>query len=162
AIDTGAADHILPLDTLARELIACASPSYVRSPVASWADDVTRAFNGIIEIIRTRATFDLTGYKTTPLLWRIQRRMQLRRVMLFRDSEPLLHDDPAELEALIRAIPIHVTQFFRDTSAWELLEREVIPRLFDEAGSGPIRVWTAACATGEEAYSLAMVLAEQA
>src|SRR5262249_42508138 len=94
--------------------------------------------------------------------WRIQRRMQLRRVMLFRDYEALLHDDPAELEALIRAIPIHVTQFFRDTSAWELLEREVIPRLFDEAGSVPIRVWTAACATGEDAYSLAMVLAEQA
>jgi len=162
AIDTGAADHILSLDMLARELIACASPSYVRSPVASWADDVTRAFNGIIELIRTKAKFDLTGYKTTPLLWRIQGRMQLRRVMLFRDYEALLHDDPAELEALIRAIPIHVTQFFRDTSAWELLEQEVIPRLFEEAGGVPIRAWTAACATGEEAYSLAMVLAEHA
>jgi chemotaxis methyl-accepting protein methylase/GAF domain-containing protein len=68
----------------------------------------------------------------------------------------------ALLEALIRAIPIHVTQFFRDASAWELLEREVIPRLLDEAGGVPIRAWTAACATGEEAYSLAMVLAEHA
>jgi len=64
-----------------------------------------------------------------PLLWRIQRRMELRRVPLFRDYEALLHDDPAELEGLIRGIPIHVTEFFRDAPAWNALQRRVIPRL---------------------------------
>lgn len=165
AIANGAADHVMPLGLLAHELIASASPSYVRSAsAAAWADDMTMALGGMIDLIRSRAGFDLTGYKTAPLLWRIQRRMELRRVPLFRDYEALLLDDPAELDALIRGIPIHVTEFFRDASAWTLLQREVIPQLFHLAESlaGPVRAWTPACATGEEAYSLAMLLAEQA
>jgi two-component system, chemotaxis family, CheB/CheR fusion protein len=161
-IATGAADHIMPLGALAQELIACASTDYIRASSATWAEDVTKALDGIINLIRTRAGFDLTGYKTTPLLWGVQRRMELRRVSLFRDYEALLLDDPAELETLIRGIPIHVTEFFRDAQAWEGLRRDVIPRVFNEAGDAPIRAWTPACATGEEAYSLAMLLAEQA
>ncbi|MBV9549731.1 MAG: GAF domain-containing protein [Alphaproteobacteria bacterium] len=163
AIANGAADHVLSLGSIAHELAASAAPDYVRSQTArAWADDVTKALDGIITLIRTRAGFDLEGYKTTPLLWRIQRRMELRRVSLFRDYEALLHDDPAELETLIRGIPIHVTEFFRDAPAWEALARSVIPRLFEAPGEAPIRAWSAACATGEEAYSLAMLLAEHA
>lgn len=163
AIANGAADHILPLQSVARELIASASPGYVRSESASsWADDVTTALDAIIQRIRTNAGVDLAGYKTTPLLWRIQRRMEFRQVPLFRDYEALLHDDPSELEALVRGIHLHVTEFFRDAPVWAVLQRDVIPRLFDEASDAPIRAWTPACATGEEAYSLAMLLAEQA
>jgi two-component system, chemotaxis family, CheB/CheR fusion protein len=162
AIGNGAADHVMPLGALAQELIACAAPDYVRSSTASWADDVTKALDGIIDLIRTKAGFDLTGYKTTPLLWRIQRRMELRRVPLFRDYEALLHDDVAELETLIRGIPIHVTEFFRDAPSWKVLQRDVIPKAFAEAGDAPIRAWTPACATGEEAYSLAILLSEHA
>ena len=87
--------------------------------------------------------------------------MELRRVPLFADYESLLHDDPAELETLVRGIPIHVTEFFRDAKSWDLVQRDVIPRLFEET-DGAVRVWTPACATGEEAYSLAMLLAEHA
>ena len=163
AIANGAADHIMPLGALAQELVACASPSYMRSAsAASWAGDVTAVLESIIKLIRNRAGFDLAGYKTTPLLWRIQRRMEFRRVPLFRDYEALLHDDSAELESLIRGIPIHVTDFFRDAPAWALLQREVIPRLFAQAKGALVRVWTPACATGQEAYSLAMLLAEHA
>lgn len=162
AIATGAADHILPLPALARELLACAAPGYVRSATAaSWADDVTRALDSIVDMIRANAGFDLSGYKTAPVLWRIQRRMELRRVPLLRDYEALLHDDPVELETLIRGIPIHVTEFFRNPEAWGPLRENVVPRLLDEAGDGPVRAWTPACATGEEAYSLAMLLAEE-
>jgi len=162
AIANGAADHIMPIGAIAQELIACAAPDYVRASTATWAEDVQEALDGIINLIRTKAGFDFTGYKATPLLWRIQRRMEVRRVSLFRDYEALLHDDPAELEALNREIPIHVTEFFRDAQIWERLRRDVLPRMFDEAGDAPIRVWTAACASGEEAYSVGMLLAEQA
>jgi two-component system CheB/CheR fusion protein len=135
----------------------------VRSTSATaWAEDVSRALEGIVELIRARAGFDLSGYKSTPMLWRIQRRMDVRGVSLFRDYETLLHDDLAELETLIRGIPIHVTEFFRDPAAWEVLRQDVIPALFQEAGSEPVRAWTSACSTGEEAYSLAMLLAEHA
>lgn len=163
AIANGAADHVMPIGPLAHELVASASPSYVRAPsAAAWADDMTLALRGMIELIRNKSGVDLTGYKTAPLLWRIQRRMELRRVLLFRDYEALLHDDPAELDVLIRAIPIHVTEFFRDASAWAPLQHQVIPQLFVEGREGPVRSWTPACATGEEAYSLAMLFAEQA
>jgi hypothetical protein len=69
---------VMPLGALAQKLIACASPDYVRPSGASWADDVGKALDGIIGQIRTKAGFDLNGYKTMPLLWRIQRRMELR------------------------------------------------------------------------------------
>ncbi|HUQ07456.1 MAG TPA: chemotaxis protein CheB [Kofleriaceae bacterium] len=162
AIANGAADHIMPLAAIARELVSCASPDYVRSASSPiWAEDVTGALDGMIALVRAKAGFDLAGYKATPLVWRIQRRMEIRRVPIFRDYEALLHDDPRELEALIRAIPIHVTSFFRDPSVWMLLERNVVPVLLEDAQGTPLRAWTPACSTGEEAYSLAMLLAEQ-
>lgn len=163
AVANGAADHIMPLGALAQELVACASPDYARSAsAATWVDDVTQALDSIIGLIRKAVGFDLTGYRTPPLLWRIQQRMELRRVPLFNDYAALLRDDPAELETLVRGVPIHITEFFRDREAWNALAHDVIPHLFDEAHGRQIRTWTPACATGEEAYSLAVLLAEHA
>jgi two-component system CheB/CheR fusion protein len=163
AIANGIADRVLPIDLLARELVASTTfPAHLQSTARAWSAPATRAVDGIVELIRTRAGFDLTCYKTTPLLWRIQHRMDFRGVPLFRDYEALLRDEPTELEALIRLIPIHVTEFFRDKAAWDALQHDVIPDLFETAGEGPVRAWTPACATGEEAYSLAMLLAEHA
>lgn len=162
AIASGAADHVLAPAALARELAATAAPGYARAASApQWAEDVARAFAGMVELVRARAGIDLASYKATPLLWRVQRRMQLRRVLRFADYEALLHDDASELETLVRGLPIHVTGFFRDPEVWDLLERDVIPALFADA-AGTVRAWTPACATGEEAYSLAMLLAEHA
>jgi len=162
AIANGAADRVMPLALLAQELAAAASPSYVRVTSTTDWGDVSRAIGDIIELVRRSAGVDLTGYKTAPVLFRIQHRMDLRRAPIFGDYLALLRDDPAELEALIRGIPIHVTEFFRDAEAWGLLEGAVIPKLFSEASGQPLRVWTPACASGEEAYSLAMLLSEHA
>jgi two-component system CheB/CheR fusion protein len=171
AAANGVADCILPPGALARELAARAQPGYVRPAAVVSSADITRSLEGIVALIRTQAGFDLSGYKTTPLIWRVQHRMALRRVALFPDYEALLADDPAELESLIRGIPIHVTEFFRDAEAWEVLRRDVVAPLFGECSDDdsirspihdPIRAWTPACATGEEAYSLAMLLAEHA
>jgi two-component system CheB/CheR fusion protein len=162
-IASGVADRVLPVGELARELVICTSPGFVRDACGeSWASDATTALDGMIELIRNKSGFDLTGYKTTPLVWRIQRRMEYRSVPSFSEYEALLRDDAAELETLIRGIPIHVTEFFRDFAVWKELQQQVIPRLFQDARGRPVRAWTPACASGEEAYSLAVLLAEYA
>jgi two-component system CheB/CheR fusion protein len=164
AIGCEAADHILPIGALADEVVKAASPDYVRphSP-AAWTHGIGATLDKITGLIRSQAGFDLSGYKTTALLWRIQQRMDIRRVRSLQDYEALLRDDPAELETLIRTIPIHVTEFFRDPEAWEALEKDVLSELVSDSNRrSPIRAWTPACATGEEAYSLAMLVSEAA
>jgi chemotaxis methyl-accepting protein methylase len=162
-IAASAADHVLPLGILAQELAASASPGYERLTAASsWSKDVSEALDAVLELIRTKAGFNLAGYKTAPLLRRIRHRMELRRVPVFREYRALLDSEPAELDSLVRGIAMHVTEFFRDPVAWAVLEHEVIPKLFEAAGRAPLRVWTPACASGEEAYSVAMLLAEHA
>jgi two-component system CheB/CheR fusion protein len=161
-IASGAVDHILPIGAIAQELVRAAAPSYVRpkSPTTS-TGAIGATLDTIIGLIQKQAGFDLSGYKTTPLLWRIQQRMDTRRVRSFQDYEALLRDDPAELEALIHCIPIHVTEFFRDAEAWDALAHDVLkPLISDREPSKPIRVWSPACASGEEAYSVAMLLSE--
>jgi two-component system CheB/CheR fusion protein len=160
AIAAGAANHILPVEAIALELANTASPT---AAARTGNTAIAQPVDDILALIRQQAGFDLSGYKLKPLLWQIQQRMKIRRVEHIGDYEALLHDDPAELEALIRDIPIHVTEFFRDPEAWEVLAREVIAPLLqthDEERS--LRVWTPACSSGEEAYSIAILLAEQA
>ncbi|WP_350029924.1 CheR family methyltransferase, partial [Caballeronia sp. NCTM1] len=120
---------------------------------------MSASLHRIISLVRMHAGFDLSGYKPSPLLWRIQQRMDVRKVWRFDDYAFLLEDDLIELEALVRNIPLHVTEFFRDADAWETLRHDVLePLLFQTQGRRSIRVWTTACATGEEAYSVAMLL----
>lgn len=163
-IATGTASHILPVEAIARELVACAAPASVQPvPERAEKEDSAPSLDKILTLIRRQADIDLSGYKFKPLFWQIQQRMKIRRIEHYDDYEDLLHDDPAELEALIRDIPIHVTEFFRDAEAWDVLRREVIaPLILKQAGERAIRAWTPACSSGEEAYSVAMLLAEQA
>lgn len=86
--------------------------------------------------------------------------MNERRVTVLRNYESLLRDDPAELHTLIRHLPIHATGFFRDPEAWDALKHDVIQPLMAERRRKPLRVWITACATGEKAYSTAMLLKE--
>lgn len=161
-IQRGIHDHILPVGAIGQQLVACADPAYVR-PVASggWTGGMSETLGRIIGLVRQRAGFNLSGYKPSPLLWRIQQRMGMRKVWSFDDYALLLEDDPVELEALVRGIPIHVTGFFRDADAWAVVRNDVLGPLIAAAGAGrTVRVWTPACATGEEAYSVAILLDE--
>jgi two-component system CheB/CheR fusion protein len=163
-ITRGVADYVLPVGAIPQQLIACAATSYTPPDSnAVWTSNVSRTLDRILEFIRKQVGFDLSGYKPSPLLWRIQQRMDLRRVRTFEDYLSLLLDDPAELEALVRGIPIHVTEFFRDPDAWDVLSRDVLAPLVRESMPATgIRAWTPACSTGEEAYSVAMLLSEHA
>ncbi len=161
-IAMGVVDHVAPIEALSLELLAAVAKSEHATPaVENWTNETEESLREIIALVSRHADIDFASYKVTPLLWRVQRRLATRRITRIKDYLDLLHDDLAELESLIRGLPIHVTSFFRDEKAWAVLERQVIqPLIANNDGTRPIRVWTTACSTGEEAYSIAMLLAD--
>lgn len=164
-IEAGVADRVLPPDTIARELLDFAAHPYVSAPAGATAlqHGEEPELDTILTVLRNRAHYDFHGYKAATLLRRIRRRMGLKHLDTLFDYAQVLHDDPAEAEALVRDLLISVTAFFRDRQAWEELDEAVIEPLVREAESGaPMRVWVPACSTGEEAYSIAMLLLDRA
>jgi two-component system CheB/CheR fusion protein len=118
-------------------------------------------FEALLEYLKSNRGFDFTGYKRPSLVRRITRRMQMVSVESFAEYQDYLEVHPEEFAALFNTILINVTSFFRDPPAWDYLAGEVIPRIAaNAADEESIRVWSAGCASGQEAYTLAMVLAE--
>ncbi len=119
------------------------------------------AFEALLRYLRDSRGFDFTGYKRTSLMRRVRHRMDRAGYSSFEDYLDFLQASSDEFAALFNTILINVTAFFRDPDAWEYISSEVIPRMLAERGpSDPIRVWSAGCASGEEAYTLAILLAE--
>ena len=162
AIATGLADLVLPVRELAARM-----PDLVRAkrrlrddPEALGDEEVLRR---ILALLRTRTGHDFSQYKRATVLRRLARRMQVTRTERYEDYLAYLRGNVEEAQALFEDLLISVTTFFRDPEAFEALAETVVPRLFDEAAEGePIRVWVPGCATGEEAYSLAILLLEEA
>jgi two-component system CheB/CheR fusion protein len=119
------------------------------------------AFETLLEYLQQTRGFDFTAYKRTSLMRRVHKRMQMVDVANFEAYQSYLEVHPQEFAALFTTILINVTAFFREPEAWHYLGQEIIPRLLAARHpTEPIRVWSAGCASGEEAYTLAMVLAE--
>jgi two-component system CheB/CheR fusion protein len=115
----------------------------------------------ILEILSRHAGVDFSGYKRTTVMRRVERRMALRHVDSIGEYAGLLQEDVEEARALGRDMLIHVTSFFRDPAAFEALEQQVLATLAQSSGTDDaIRIWVPGCATGEEAYTLAMCLLE--
>jgi two-component system CheB/CheR fusion protein len=120
-----------------------------------------REFEELLEFLRDSRGFDFTGYKRPSLMRRVSRRMELTGSKSYAEYQDYLTTTPDEFAALFDTILINVTGFFRDPDAWSYLGDTVVPQvLASKPDESPIRVWSAGCATGEEAYSVAMVLAE--
>ena len=118
-------------------------------------------FEALLQFLQQQRGLDFTGYKRPSLLRRVARRMQLVGIDGFDDYVEFLEVHPEEFEQLFNAILINVTSFFRDDGAWEYLRKETIPQLLDhKADHDLVRIWSAGCASGQEAYSLAMSFAE--
>lgn len=115
----------------------------------------------IIGLIKDKLPEDFSGYKKTTILRRIKRRVTLLNSKNLTDYFELLKKDDAELQNLVKDFLISVTSFFRDKAAFEILEESIIPDMIDAKGEEEIKVWVAGCATGEEAYSLAILIREQ-
>ncbi|HSB67653.1 MAG TPA: CheR family methyltransferase [Anaerolineales bacterium] len=118
-------------------------------------------FEALLDFLRFSRGFDFTGYKRSSLIRRVLKRRYTLSLASFADYLDYLQVHPDEFEHLFNTILINVTSFFRDKPAWDYLQTEIIQRILLNKGSvEPIRVWSAGCASGEEAYSLAMVFGE--
>src|SRR5215208_469769 len=122
---------------------------------------VDQDFEALLDYIKRQRGFDFTGYKRPSLTRRFEKRMQTVGVHSYRDYLDLLEAQPQEFADLFDTVLINVTSFFRDRETWEYAAEEILPQVVGSKGSSdPIRVWSTGCATGEEAYTAAIVLAE--
>src|SRR4051812_5210284 len=114
-----------------------------------------------VEHVAAQHGVDLRGYKVSTLERRIHKRMQEIGTKGYRAYQKVLQDDPSEAVKLLNTVLINVTEFFRDPAAWEYLRTEVLPGKLERVKhGGSFRAWVAGCSTGEEAFSLAILLAD--
>jgi two-component system, chemotaxis family, CheB/CheR fusion protein len=125
------------------------------------SDQQEQAFGDLLNYLRQERGFDLTGYKPTSLKRRVLKQMQTHHLQDFSEYLDYLQVHPEEFPLLFNTILINVTAFFRDHEAWSCLQKEVLPQLIAaKPEQSPIRLWSAGCASGEEAYTLAIILTE--
>jgi two-component system CheB/CheR fusion protein len=125
-------------------------------------DNADPEFDELLLMLKETRGFDFIGYKRSTLMRRVRRRMDARGLVSISEYRDYLELEPDEFPRLFDSLLINVTGFFRDPPTWQALRDTVLPELLPAGGpSHPIRVWSAGCATGEEAYTLAIVLAEQ-
>ncbi|MFB2878983.1 CheR family methyltransferase [Floridanema aerugineum] len=118
-------------------------------------------FEALLQYLKRNRGFDFTGYKRPSLMRLMRKRIQRVGVESFNDYLDYLQVHPGELNILFDTLLLNVTNFFRDATAWEVLATEIIPRILEaKPNNEPIRVWSAGCASGEEAYTIAIILAE--
>jgi two-component system CheB/CheR fusion protein len=166
AMATGCVDFSLPPQRIAAELARMGRHPYVRTfqqlepPQAAKED--SDALRTICTLLRTKTGVDFHLYKPATIQRRVARRMALQRADALEHYIELLHKNPAELDALYEDIFVHVTGFFRDPEALAALQQKVFPRILPtKPDSHAIRVWVAGCSSGEEVYSIAMMLLEE-
>jgi two-component system CheB/CheR fusion protein len=162
AIATGIADFVLPLRELAARLVELIRNKDHASPAEGRRFD-EGILRRILAHIRVRTGHDFAKYKRSTVVRRIARRMTVTRTTDPRDYYEILRDSEDEAQALLGDLLISVTTFFRDSEAFETLKNLALPELFQgKERNDTIRVWTPGCATGEETYTIAMLLMEEA
>ncbi|MBK1642126.1 chemotaxis protein CheR [Chromatium okenii] len=164
AIATGLVDYELPPAEMPAQLIAYVVHAFSRPRNSGTllAPHTDRALQKIFALLRAQTGHDFSQYKPSTIHRRIERRMAVHQVDNLYSYVTQLQQIPAEVEALFRDLLIGVTNFFRDPAAFNYIQETVIPALFvNRSPDTPIRIWVTGCSTGEEAYSLAMLLAEQ-
>jgi two-component system CheB/CheR fusion protein len=164
ALDAGLADVVAAVEELPDKIIA-----YIHHTPRLAAEERTglhaeKAQSGLEKVfvlLRSRTGNDFSLYKKSTVYRRVERRMGLHQIDNIANYVRVLKENPKEIELLFKELLIGVTSFFRDPAAWEHLARDLMPSLLAERSRGSvIRAWVAGCSTGEEAYSLAIVLKE--
>ena len=118
-------------------------------------------FENLLQYLRINRGFDFTGYKRSTLMRRVTKQMETLNIDSFGNYQDYLEVHPDEFKNLFNTILINVTAFFRDSSAWDYLAKEIIPNIIkNKPKDGLIRFWSAGCASGQEAYTLAIIVAE--
>ena len=164
AIATGLVDFKLPPAEMPAQLIAYAAHAFSKPPRSATAPTpkTENALKKLFILLRIQTGHDFSQYKVTTIHRRIERRMAVQQIDTMDGYVKFMQQSPAEAEALFRDLLIGVTRFFRDPEAFQVLEEQIIPKLFDgRSTSAVVRVWSPGCSTGEEAYSLAILLVER-
>lgn len=164
AIQSGVADLVLPIPELAAELQRIAHHPLLAAQIDQGAlagPLEAGEIEKVIALLRGVVGVDFSEYKRASIGRRLVRRMAMHRLTTLREYVQMLRDDRAEASALVEDILIHATSFFRDPKVYDELGERVFPELLNQKrGGGTIRVWSAGCSTGEEAYSLVICLLE--
>ena len=164
AINTGLVDYILPAAEMPNHLIAYAAHAFgwIAHTQAPPLPKVEDAFKKIFVLLRSQTGHDFSQYKQNTIKRRVERRMAVHQISEMGGYVRFLQQTPVEVEALFHDLLIGVTNFFRDPEAFAALETTVIPSILADKQVGTaVRVWICGCSTGEEAYSIAILLQEQ-
>jgi two-component system CheB/CheR fusion protein len=164
AIATGLVDYVLPPAEMPAQLIAYAAHAFGKPPRPATvpASKIENTVKKIFILLRNQTGQDFSQYKPSTINRRIERRMAVHQIDAMEGYVKYLQQTPVEVEALFRDLLIGVTNFFRDPEVFQALEEQVIPALFEGRPAGAaVRVWSVGCSTGEEAYSLAILLVER-
>jgi len=163
AIATGLADFILPVSDMPLALL-----KFIKHPLLAEADGRQLHPTGTImkkieRLIRAKTDIDFSGYKQSTVVLRLERRIIISQVQKPGQYFEYLRQSPQEVTALVNDLLISVTSFFRDREAFKYLREETVPAIFANASKKrSIRIWVPGCATGEEAYSIAILMQEHA
>ena len=163
ALATGLADYVLAPENMAKTLIEYLkhAPGRALQPAERLSPVTGDHLKRILVLLRARTGHDFSLYKENTLGRRIERRMAVHQIERITDYVRFLGENSPEVDTLFKELLIGVTAFFRDPPAFETLSQKVIPRLFEGSRPvDPLRVWVLGCSTGEEAYSIAILLYE--
>jgi len=162
AVATGLADIVMPVEELPHKLMAYSEhlPRIARTELAL-DEKAHDALEKIVVLLLSHTGHDFRMYRRSTLHRRVERRMGIHQILKIGIYVRYLQENPQELDILFKELLIGVTKFFRDSAAWELMAKDVLPALIKKkSSSSTLRAWVAGCSSGEEAYSLAMVFAE--
>src|SRR3954453_3837005 len=170
AIAAGLVDLALPADEMGAKLVNFARGNLLMATISEHAhstgeqdfqQEFEKALPEIYNLLRNQLGHDFSGYKTKTFMRRVLRRMQVSQLATVEAYVEKLCEEPPEVNALFRDLLINVTNFFRDAEAFESLATHVIPKLFEGRGADDtVRVWVPGCSTGEEVFSIGILLRE--
>lgn len=164
AIKSGDVDFVLPPEEIPQKLVSINQPfktiQIKKDGDELATEDEESVLKQILALLRSRKMVDFSQYKKTTIKRRVIRRMALNKLTESNDYLNLLRHNKQEQEILYNDLLICVTQFFRDTKTFDVLRNKILPALFEENKNTSLRIWVAGCATGQEAYSLAIVIHE--
>jgi two-component system, chemotaxis family, CheB/CheR fusion protein len=168
AIATGFVDFAIPVEEMGRKLVEFGHGNLLIERMIDQSrqdpeeQGIPAAMPDIYALLRNQIGHDFSGYKAKTFMRRVLRRMQVTQHATVEGYVERLRQEPQEVSALFRDLLINVTNFFRDADAFESLAASVIPKLFENRGADDtVRVWVPGCSTGEEVFSIAMLLREQ-
>jgi two-component system CheB/CheR fusion protein len=168
AISTGLVDFAIAADKMGEKLVDFArglpllDDAGVDTASSEEDEPISRTMPEIYTILRSQIGHDFSGYKKKTFIRRVQRRMQVTQLTTVDGYIERLRQEPQEVGALFRDLLINVTNFFRDADAFDKLAETVAPKLFEGRGADEtIRIWVPGCSTGEEVFSIAMLMREQ-